>query len=200
MNQYSTFLIWPKLVDFIIPWRKTTLNFSENFEIFAISSSKPNLKRLRPDSHHIGGVDLHNVRERLSGLMNPLDANNTLRSWWQTQMFQQVLDFITVWNARDETSNEQNSYEFIRIFHLKFHLLRFPLYSSLLIVIKWAIYEIKMLLESRVIGHFYILLVCYWPDSITYTSKLRESQITISRGSLKVKLCKHTQYLVMQAP
>lgn len=51
-------------------------------------------------------------------------------------MFQQVLDFITVWNARDETSNEQNSYEFIRIFHLKFHLLRFPLYSSLLIVIK----------------------------------------------------------------
>ena len=69
-------------------------NFSENSEIFAISSSKPNLKRLRPDTHHIGGVDLHNVRERLSGLMNPLDANNTLRSWWQTQMFQQVLEFI----------------------------------------------------------------------------------------------------------
>ena len=73
---------------------KKKLNSSENFEIFAISSSKQNLKRLRPDTHHIGGVDLHNVRERLSGLMNPLDANNTLRSWWQTQMFQQVLEFI----------------------------------------------------------------------------------------------------------
>ena len=78
----------------IIPRRKFQFSWCfvllRNSEFFAISSAKPNLKRLRPDTHHIGGVDLHNVRERLSGLMNPLDANNTLRSWWQTQMFQQV--------------------------------------------------------------------------------------------------------------
>ena len=86
----------------IIPRRK--FDFSWNFvrlwnsEFFAISSTKPNLKRLRPDTHNtsIGGVDLHNVRERLSGLMNPLDANNTLRSWWQTQMFQQVFFILEV--------------------------------------------------------------------------------------------------------
>ena len=34
----------------------------------------------------------------------------------------------TVWTARDKTSNEWKSHEFIRFFHLKFRLLWFTLY------------------------------------------------------------------------
>ena len=48
--------------------------------------------------------------------------------------FQFETPLSTALTARDGTSNERNSYQFMWIFHLKFHLLRFTLYMIFFII------------------------------------------------------------------
>ena len=78
---------------------------------------------------------------------------------------QELFNISTVWASRDWISNEQNCYEFTRIFHFRFHLLRLRLYLNFssekycLIYIDVIIWnKLYMTYNHMLCNHIYVII------------------------------------------
>ena len=70
------------------------------------------------------------IRDKSTKIVKDEISEFLRRELIQKHRYRWIWGRYTVWASRDLTSNERNSYGFMWIFHLKFHVFRFTLYTS----------------------------------------------------------------------